>query len=67
MPTTTMTFTETDLEELVANEVRRQHKLAKAHAVKTMVVIDRDAEGAHPKVSVTTEFIGNIAPRGAKG
>ena len=56
MPTTHIAFTETDLQELVRNDVRARHKLKKDHDVKTLVVIDRDEEGENPTVSIETSF-----------
>lgn len=66
MPTTNLRYTENDIQELVANDVRARHKLKKDHEVKTLVVIDRDEDGENPTVSVETSFDEEIEAKGTK-
>lgn len=66
MPKTSMDFTEDDITTLVANAVREEHKLPKTHEVKTVVVIDRDANGENPVVSIHAQFDKEVETKGGK-
>ena len=66
MPKTNMEFNETDIADLVRNEVRAQHKLTKDHGVKTLVVIDRDEYDENPVVTVLAEFEKEVETKGSK-
>lgn len=66
MPKTSMEFTESDVTELVRNEVRAQHKLGKEHEVKILVVIDRDENGENPVITVHGEFEKEVEVKGSK-
>jgi hypothetical protein len=66
MPITKMDFTEEDIQTLVANAVRAEHKLPKDHEVKTLVVVDRDEHGENPTITIHTEFDKTVAPTGGK-
>jgi len=65
MATTNMTFTEEDIETLVSNVVREQHKLKKGHEIATVVVVKRDANGENPNVTVEAEFDTAVEPKGS--
>lgn len=66
MPITKMDFPEKDITTLVANAVRAEHKLAKDHEVKTLVVVDRDEDGRNPTIIIHAEFDKVVEPAGGK-